>query len=107
MHLTTKQIELIRVISEGNPDGSPVDMDQILERLAYKPTKESLQFSIRALVAHGLIEKLPGEKRRGRSRRLIGITPLGRHFGVVSRSASYVSSVEDDELMRELGAALD
>lgn len=103
MHLTTKQIELLRVIAAGNDDGSPADLDQILERVSYKPTKQSIQFSIRALIGHGLIEKLGTDKRRGRQRVLIGATPLGQHYvGPLSITRSFVTSVEADEALEEL-----
>lgn len=83
MHLTAKQCELLRVIGAGSDGaGDPVhcDLDQILERVRYCTTKESLQFSIRALIKHALIDKRGVEKRRGRQRVLIGITALGRQY---------------------------
>ena len=82
MNLTTKQQEIIKVIGKGNEDGSIVDLDQLIERLSYKPSKESIHFSIRALIKHELIEKAGMEKRRGRSRSLIRLKPLGQHFAV-------------------------
>ena len=57
MHLTTKQIELLTTIGRRNPDGAAVDLDQLIERLSYQPSKQSIQFSIRALIAHGLMQK--------------------------------------------------
>lgn len=103
MYLTTKQLELMRVIAAGNEDGTPADLDQIIERVSYKPTKQSIQFSIRALIGHGLIEKVGTDKRRGRQRVLIAATPLGQHYvGPLSIHRSIVSSVEDDETLREL-----
>lgn len=77
MRLTAKQIEQMKVITTGNADGSPVDLDQILERLSYKPSKQSYQFSLRALIKHGLVEKGPRETRRGRERQTITPTGLG------------------------------
>lgn len=107
MHLTTKQIELIRVIGAGNDDGTATDLDEILERVRYETTKQSIQFSIRALVAHGLIEKKGVEKRRGRQRQVIAVTELGRDYagGASSRPADnpVVSTVEDDALDAEMG----
>lgn len=99
MHLTVKQIELMRVIGAGNPDGSPADLDQVLERLSYETTKASLQFSIRALIKHGLIEKGAREKRRGRQRVLLLITPAGsmhvRPTGTLGAAAVTVSEEQD------------
>lgn len=77
MHLTTKQYSLMSVIIRGNPDGSFVDLDQILERIPYETSKQSLQFSIRALVNRGLIMKHEREVRRGRVRVIISATPVG------------------------------
>lgn len=78
MKLTTKQIHLLTVIRDGNPDGRRADLDQILIRLPYETTKQSLQFSIRALIRKGLIQKEDAEKRRGKRRRVIGLTDLGK-----------------------------
>lgn len=80
MHLTTKQIELMRVISAGNSDGSNVDLDQLLSRLSYRTTKASLQFSIRALINKDLIEKAAREVRRNRERQTIAVTLYGSGF---------------------------
>ncbi|WP_227012133.1 winged helix DNA-binding protein [Duganella sp. FT27W] len=96
MNLTTKQIELIRVINEA-----PCDLDEILERVRYSTTKQSLQFSIRALIGHGLIEKKGQEKRRGRMRQVIQITTLGSGYGgkqIQLEPNPVISNVEDDEL---------
>lgn len=95
MELTTKQLSIMKVIVAGNTDGSVVDLDQILERLDYKTTKESLQFSLRALIAHGLIQKAGRENRRGRSRTLIKPTGMGR--GLIQKEpTSFVSAASDD-----------
>lgn len=103
MHLTTKQLELMRVIC-GADD---IDLDEILERLGYETSKASLQFSIRALVGHGLIKKRGVEKRRGRQRQVIEPTEKGitlcRPVSLPT-SKSFVVSVEDDELEEALNA---
>ncbi|HDR9086370.1 TPA: hypothetical protein QDB10_002261 [Burkholderia vietnamiensis] len=77
MNLTIKQIEIMKVVVAGNPDG-PTDIDQILIRLPYATTKESLQFSLRALEKHGLIDRSATEHRRGRIRRLVAPSAMGR-----------------------------
>lgn len=103
MHLTTKQLELLRIIGERNPDGGATDLDQILERLSYQPTKQSAQFSIRALIAHGLIQKDASEKRRGRTRTIISLTKAGQIMvGKRVEPESFVSDVLDDEILEEL-----
>lgn len=101
MRLTSKQIELMRVISGA--DG--VDLDEIVDRVRYTTTKQSLQFSIRALIGHKLIEKRGLEMRRGRERQVIQATNLGKSMfmpPVISSSPSYVASVEDDEILETL-----
>lgn len=80
MRLSEKQIDILKIITAANPDGVPVDLDQLIERVAHKPTKAAIQFSIRALIAHGLIEKAGSEKRRGRNRVMLKSTALGMHF---------------------------
>jgi DNA-binding MarR family transcriptional regulator len=100
MHLTVKQIELLHVIAAANPDGTACDLDQIIERINYETTKASIQFSIRALIKHGLIEKVGSEKRRGRRHVLIGITSEGAGYVSVGKKApAYVTSVEEDALL--------
>lgn len=71
--MTVKQWAIMKVIVKGNINvhGDRIswcDKRQILERLPYSTTRDSLIFSIRALVSHGLIEKGPRELRGGRVR---------------------------------------
>lgn len=75
--LSEKQAEILKHIVRMNADGSFIDLDQLLERLSYKPSKDALQFSIRHLVGRNLIEKKPVEYRRGAKRRLFAPTALG------------------------------
>lgn len=79
--LTKKQYQQMRVIVDGVPDYYGIheapDMDKLLEHLSYKTTKESMQFSIRALIKHGLIEKKM-EVRRGRKRVVFYPTEYGQ-----------------------------
>jgi hypothetical protein len=96
MRLTDKQIEVVCKVAAGNPDGSLIDLDELLERLSYKPSKDSIHFSIRALVKHELVEKRGVEKRRGRQRGLLGVTVLGQHFAAAN-SPRPVSLVEPQE----------
>lgn len=73
MRLTTKQILLMKAICiKQRPD-----LDEILEILEYETTKQSLQFSIKALAKRKLIERSEIELRRGRNRRIISLTALG------------------------------
>lgn len=72
--VTEKQYKILNVICIGNGTSDdddkvliPVDLDQLLERLTYKTTKQSMQFSIRALITRGFITK-GSDKRRSASR---------------------------------------
>lgn len=79
--LSTKQIQILVEVQKGSVndlgEAAPIDLDQLLERLPYKTTKESMQFSIRALIRRGMLEKAGNESRRGRSRVLYRLTDYG------------------------------
>jgi len=107
MLLTNKQREILALIIEGNEDGSAVDMDQLLERISYKPSKDALHFSIRYLSAKGMIEKSGLEKRRGRSRSTISPTAEGMLTAkgvtrLVDREKVTVVSEAESDLLDEI-----
>jgi DNA-binding MarR family transcriptional regulator len=77
LRITKKQILLIAAISEVNEEGGFTDIDQILENLEYRTSKQSLQFSLRALIKNGFAEKRGLECRRGQSRVVISLTKRG------------------------------
>lgn len=66
--LSLKQAEALAVVVRGNVDGSFVDLDELIERLSYKPSKAAAQFTVRALVDRNLIEKKGPEYRRAARR---------------------------------------
>lgn len=110
MNLTSKQISILGVIAQGNDDKSNVDLDQIIERLSYKTSKESIQFSIRALISRELIVKCEHENRRGRKRVVIGLTEPGKSILFGSKPSVTNDSVieegfDDFGLAEILGAA--
>lgn len=76
MKCTAKQREIMCALIKGNPDGTFLDIDQLLEVISYETTKQSMQFSIRALVKHGMIDKTEGEYRRSRIRTVLVPTGL-------------------------------
>jgi DNA-binding PadR family transcriptional regulator len=96
MRLTEKQIEQLRVICPGNSDGTDLDLDQIIDRMNYTPTKQSFQFSLRALVNKGLVVKGPRVTRRGRERQTITPTPLGLGYFPRRSLASILTSPGDE-----------
>ena len=95
MGLTTKQRALMGVIVAGNDDGTNLDIDQILEALPYDTSKESLQFSLRALVNKGCIQKMPTETRRGRARVIYAATAYGNSF-FMAKHKEFSPDVEID-----------
>lgn len=77
--VTKYQLEILvrmREISAGS--GRLADFDQILEQLSWMPTKDSAQFTVRALIRKGLMAKCPLEHRRGRLRVCYDLTASGR-----------------------------
>lgn len=75
--LSAKQYNTLKLIVKCNPDGSLVDIDQLLDRVPHKPTKQALQFTIRQLVELKLIEKRDTEYRREARRIVYSGTMLG------------------------------
>jgi len=106
MYLTPNQVEVLKTIAEGNPDGTTADLDEILERVSYKPTKAAIQFTIRSLVKHDLIEKIGTEKRRDRQRVLIAPTALGLHFAAAFKKGPAFVSSDTEESFEELVASI-
>ncbi|EHN0222835.1 hypothetical protein KHC89_004592 [Escherichia coli] len=80
MTLTDKQKDIIKTLNLGYERGHLLDLDELLEVLPYKTTKQSIQFSIRALIKKGLVEKGHTRQRSDNSyhRRTLGLTTLGR-----------------------------
>jgi hypothetical protein len=66
--LTKYQVEILQHL-QGADQNEPLDFDQLLEKLSWEPSKESAQFSLRALTAKSLIAKSETLRlRRGRKR---------------------------------------
>lgn len=80
MTLTDKQKDIIKTLNLGYDRGHLLDLDELLEVLPYKTTKQSIQFSIRALIKKGLVEKGHTRQRSDNRyhRRTLGLTTLGR-----------------------------
>ncbi|MCG5512847.1 hypothetical protein [Ectothiorhodospira shaposhnikovii] len=88
--MTKKQRAILMVVNRGNPDGSFVDVDQIIERVPYPARKDAIKLSLRILEGHGCIRRLPLEKRRGQKRRVIAPTPKGMQVTAPALSASEI-----------------
>lgn len=85
MVFTGHQYEVLRIVIAGNsvPDSTLqlADLDEILERTTRTTSKQSMQFTIRALVQAGMIEKAGRVTRRGRLRVTFNATDLGKQIG--------------------------
>lgn len=81
MDLTDKQKIILKTVWLGHERGRFIDMDELLELITYKTTKQSMQFSIRALIKRGLLEKTavlrPRKREKQYQRRCYSLTPLG------------------------------
>jgi DNA-binding MarR family transcriptional regulator len=84
--LTAKQFQILDVLTRGNPDGSFCDMDELISRVGYETSKDSMHFSVRALIKRGFVVKHERESRRGKSRRVLSATPAGYDLIRTSRS---------------------
>ena len=80
MNLTSKQKDIIKTLNLGYERGHLLDLDELLEILPYRTTKQSMQFSLRALIKKGLVDKHECRPRGEtlHARRSLGLTVLGR-----------------------------
>lgn len=86
---SNKQKSILKVVMQGNDDGGFVDLDELIERVNYRTTKQSMQFSVRALIKRGyILRSTEVELRRGRLRRLM--QPTVTAFDVFSESLPFV-----------------
>jgi hypothetical protein len=100
MLLTQKQQSIMKQIIAGDGEAA-IDLDQLLERLDYKTSKESLQFSLRALIGHGLIRKAERELRRDRIRQTVVPTTFGKEI-YSEYVPRFVSDISDDTELLDL-----
>lgn len=111
--LTSKQRALMKVIMAGNVDKtgarvSDVDYTQILDRLSYATTRESLMCSIRILRQQGWIEYGGKDLRDGRLKQTLKHTHQADRL--LDHSASqvglveleYINAGDDDVVVLEL-----
>lgn len=81
MRLSPYALMVMHCLRVKNPDGTLLDLDQLLSELATRfgrvITKANLQICMRPLLQEGLIDRIGFECRRGRRRRLLSLTDLG------------------------------
>ena len=75
--VTKYQLELLTAVKKHEDAGRRIDLDELLDCLSWTPSKQSLQFSIRALIAKRMIFKAGTEVRRGRKRVCFGLDEEG------------------------------
>lgn len=95
--LTRKQAALMKVIMAGNIDVkgdwvSWCDYQQILDRLPYQTTRESLMCSIRILDNLGWIDRAGKEIRDGRAKQTIEPTAVAKRILAAPKTAAATSS---------------
>ncbi len=96
--ITTKQWQILTVVCDANgkdENGNliPVDMDELLSRLAYRTSKESMHFSLRPLLKKGYITK-DYEKRRGARRMVLVPTRLAMQVMGYGDSPAYIEDLD-------------
>jgi hypothetical protein len=92
---------LLSAIAKGHKEDL-VDMDQLVETLSYRPSKESLHFSLRALIKQGFIEKAGLELRRTKKRITFRLLKPGIQVLRGPGADAFIFSVEDDTHLAEL-----
>lgn len=77
--ITPYQLEILSCLLDiEKATGRLTDLDQLLEKLTWMPSKESLQFTIRAMIQKEFILKMPHETRRNRNRVCFSVLKAGR-----------------------------
>lgn len=107
--LTKKQTALMKIVLAGNLDAAggrvgDVDYAQILSRLPYKTSRESLMCSLAILEKQGWLVRVGKELRLGRSRQTVAPTALATRVLLRAAEPSYVELGDDDVVILELDA---
>ena len=76
--ITKNQLELLHFVIDCEAGGAMADLDQIIDKMSWEPTKESIQFTIRAMVGKSFIEKSGLQSRRGRNRVCFKVSIKGK-----------------------------
>lgn len=92
--MTQKQELIIRLFIseesfEDSSDEDVLSIDEIIQKLSYKPTKQAVQFSLRALRKRGYLEKRDSlVLREGKQRVIWHLTDSARKLFCKSRPVS-------------------
>jgi DNA-binding MarR family transcriptional regulator len=74
IRFTLKQIEILKVIQNANPDGTLCSVYDIMDNLSYEVRRDAVLHSIRILVEAGYVERRDRVKRGTRSIRVFCVT---------------------------------
>lgn len=75
--MTPKQVEIMKALIRRNPDGSLLDVIQLIDIVTPGKTRGSMLCSLRHLAAHGLVREDKLVCRRKRSLRTFCATTAG------------------------------
>lgn len=78
--LTDKQIEILRLVSTKNVDGSMLDLTQLRNALSYTASKQAILSSVKHLIERSLIERTAKIVRKGYVYTTLSITGDGEHI---------------------------
>lgn len=75
--MTPKQVAILKALVKRNPDGSLLDIYQLIAAAAPGTTRGAMICSIRHLLAHGLMDEADLVVRDRKRRRTYQVTPAG------------------------------
>lgn len=108
MILTTKQKQIMCCLIFGkNPENTDDILQQwltisdLVEYVPYETSRDSMQFSIRALIKKGLVKKGERELRNGRFHIPLIPTDLAIELIPIIKPYRMVSIIEDEEFICE------
>lgn len=76
--MTAKQLAVLKALVRCNPDGSLLDVHQLIERTAPGTTRGAMICTLRHLFAHGLVREDELVIRRSRKVRTLAATDAGK-----------------------------
>jgi Fe2+ or Zn2+ uptake regulation protein len=74
IRFTAKQIEILCIIKQGNKDGTPCSVYDILDNLTYECKRDAMLHSLKILVENGFVERRDLVIRKGKAVRVFNIT---------------------------------